>query len=524
LFLLIYYIIIAVKSSGGIVMKLNIYAFFAIFLFLTGPLVFAKDYNTDIVIVGGGISGMTAALSALESGYSVLVLEKTPFIGGAGNYAEGYFGVETAFQKEQGIKFTSEEAFNNIMNFHHWYVNPEIIKAWVYKTSETYDWLTAHGLKFERIFSLFGIPAFHVYQDGHASSYVKILNDSVARLGGIVLTETPGEKLLFNSGKVTGVQGRISDTDEIINAYGQAIILATGGFAANKEMVSKYAYYKDEGYVGTPGRTGDGIMMAESAGAKLINMSTFNQGGLWLPLSTDEMFSKTAPFLKLLTMHYQQILWVNLKGKRVIPEHIPLDMLSNAAERAGGQFWSIFDDNARKEVVEKGFWRGYSVMLEPGVKFTEFDSQFNEAVRRGFAFKADSLDELARLTKMDAVTLKATVAANNKFFEQGYDEQFFKTKALLRPVSKPPFYAMKTELRMFATLGGPEVDVHMNVLDKGGEPIPGLYATGHDASGAIYGDSYDMRVAPGSTSSFAINSGRMAVDHIKTWLKPARKR
>ncbi len=335
-----------------------------------------------------------------------------------------------------------------------------------------------------------------------------------------MLTSTPAQKLIMNDkGDVVGVVAKNSKGDTLtINS--KNVIVATGGFSGNKEMIKKYLPY--DGYVGagSPGRTGDGVLMLQSAGADLVNMNVVMQAGLWLKgVETELQFGKdgvtNAKYVRLLAALNQPYLKVSLRGDRVCDETLPLEYLSNAFEEVGGEGFAVFDESTRKEMQEQGLPRGYFGMVAVNTKFDNFDQLFEEGVKQGFAFKADTLDELARITGMDPERLKASADKMNRMTSEKADDQFYKDPQWLREVKTGPFYAIKGFLRMYATTGGSRVNEKFQSLKADGTPIKGLYAIGQDAGG-LYSDSYDMHIAEGTASSWAIGGGRLAVRHIVT--------
>lgn len=157
-------------------------------------------------------------------------------------------------------------------------------------------------------------------------------------------------------------------------------------------------------------------------------------------------------------------------------------------------------------------------MVAPGTKFNDFDKLFAEGVQKGFCYKASSLKELAKLTGMDYERLQKTVERMNKMAEAKKDDEYYKDAQWLRKVAKSPFYAIKGSLRTYATVGDASVNEYFQPLTTEGKVIKGVYAIGQDAGG-LYSDSYDMHIAEGTASSWAINGGRLAVEHMKTYPK-----
>jgi fumarate reductase flavoprotein subunit len=480
-----------------------------------------KTYNTDIAIVGGGAGGLTAGVAALDAGFKIVILEKMPTLGGSGNYMEGTFAVGSKLQKRDNVGINPERQFKKVMAFHHWRIDANDLNNWLKQSAGTIDWLMAHGVHFTEVRTAFidGTRTWHMFPGGHGSSMVKIFVKNIQDRGGTILTETPAKSLIMKNGRVVGVEAVNADGDKV-TVYAKDIIIATGGFSGNKEMIKKYLPYAGYQTAGSLGRTGDGIKMLQSAGAELRNMNVCMQAGLWLKgVSTNDQFGHDGKtkFVRMLAALFQPYLKVSPKGARVCDENLSLEFLSNAFEEVGGEGFAVFDENTKEEMEKVGLIRGYFGMVPVMTKFDNFDQEFNEGIKDGFAFKANTLAGLAKETGMDPKELEKSAADMNKFTEAKYDSQFYKDSQWLRSVKRPPFYAIKGSLRMYATTGGARVNTNFQAMTAEGKVIPGLYAIGQDAGG-MYGDSYDMHIAEGTASSWAINGGRLSVAHIAaTW-------
>ncbi|MDR2400827.1 MAG: FAD-dependent oxidoreductase [Deferribacteraceae bacterium] len=481
-----------------------------------------KTMNTDVVVVGAGAGGTSAAFAAVDAGLKVILLEKMPALGGSGNYMEGTFAVQSKPQIEDNIIITVEEQFKKTMEFHHWRINAKALNRWLKESSNTIDWIMANGVGITGVkkTSPTSPRGWHMFEGGHGSSLIKAFSERIRAKGGVILTETPAKELIFKNGRVTGVIAEDADGNKI-TVSAKAVIIATGGFPCNEEMIKKYlnAPYK---FAGAEGRMGDGIQMMEKIGVELQNMHVVMQAGLWLyDVPTDIQFGQDggkAKFVRLLGVLNHPYLLVSPRGERVVDETQPLEFISNAFENVGGQGFIVFDDDTRKEFVEVGLIRGYFGMVQRMTKFTDFDKVFAEGEKTGFAFKANSLNDLAKKTGMDAAVLNTTAATMNKLYEQRYDDQFYKDPTWLRPVKRSPFYALKGSLRMYSTTGGAKINEFFQPMTADDVVIQGLYAIGQDAGG-LYGDSYDMNIGPGTASSWAITGGRLAVEHIKSTIK-----
>ncbi len=492
---------------------------FSVFFIISVTSYAAQTIDTDVLIIGAGAGGSTAGVSALEQGLGAVIVEKMPAVGGSGNYMEGTFAVGSYMQLQDNIGVNAEKQFKTVMDFHHWRINADVLNEWLKRTASTIEWAEKHGVKFERVMTAFvdGNRTWHMFEGGHGSSLIKAFNKEFLDKGGKLYTETPAKKLIFKDGKVVGAIAENADGEEvIINA--KAVIVATGGFPCNKEMIAKYLPYAGYLYAGAAGRDGDGIRMMEAVGAKLVNMNVVMQAGLWLKdVDTNLQFGvdgrSSAKYVRLLAALNQPYLKVSPKGARVVDETQSLEYTSNAFEGVGGEGFAVFDENTKNEMINAGMKNGYFGMVERGQKFDNFDKLFAEGEKMGFCFKANTLDELAKKTGMDPKLLKISTDRMNAMYAAKYDDQFYKDPKWLRPIDKGPFYAIKGSLRMYSTTGGAAVNSNFQVTDTNGAVIPGLYAIGQDAGG-LYSDSYDMHIAEGTASSWAINGGRFAPMHI----------
>ena len=487
-------------------------AAFAVMTMAGGVLAAERTITTDVVVVGAGAGGLTAGVAATDAGLKTIVLEKNAVVGGGGNYMEGTFFVGSALQKADNIGVNPERQFKRVMDFHHWRINARALNSWLKQTAGVYDWLADHGVHYEAVKTAFidGNRTWHMYKGGHGTVRVQEFSTRIKAKGGEIMTSTPAQSLIIEDGVVKGVKAVAKNGDNLTIRAGNTII-ATGGFSGNKEMVKKYLPYAGYESAGSPGRTGDGVQMLESAGAKLVNMNVCMQAGLWLKgVPTDLQFGKDgvtkAEYVRLLAALFQPYLKTSLQGERVADETLPLEYISNAFEEVGGEGFAVFDDKTREEMIKEGLPRGYFGMVTPGTKFTNFDALFERGVKDGFCYKADTLEDLAKMTGMDPARLAATANRMNKLVKIGKDEDFYKDSEWLREVKTGPFYAIKGSLRTYATTGGASVNEYFQPLDEKGNVIKGIYS--------IYSDSYDMHIAEGTASSWAICGGKLAVDHI----------
>jgi fumarate reductase flavoprotein subunit len=482
----------------------------------------APELAADIVVIGAGSAGLSAALTAAQGGASVILLEKADKVGGAGNYAEGVFGVETEMQRARWMNVTREKVFLDEMNDTRWESNVALVRRFQGQSAATIDWLIAQGVAFDGPTKndWTNTPTWHVIT-GHGKAMVKILHAHLETFNTVkLLLNTSATALITKKGRVAGVQAQTADGKSFDVMAAGGVIVATGGFANSPEMLEKYADLTDVVQLADIGRTGDGINMSHAAGAQLDTMSPI----MMQPMLDmhDHHFSMDEMLLSMVGLEPRNI-WVDKFGKRFANEVVAFDFpfAANALRRVKFA-WSIFDDALKQRYMTKGIDVGLGVIIPPLTVVTKFDSLWQDAIAAGntAVVKADTLAELANATSLPLPALQATLAQYNAGAAVNVDEAFGKDRRYLQPISVDgPFYALRITYAIVTTLGGIKVDDHLHALDANDLPIPGLYLTGNDAGGLVAADSYTVTAAPGTSFGFAVGSGRMAAEDILQQLK-----
>ncbi|MCI6529912.1 MAG: FAD-dependent oxidoreductase [Mesosutterella sp.] len=479
------------------------------------PAVADRVLNADVVVVGAGASGTVAAASAQEAGLKTVLLEKNAFAGGAGNFMEGSFAVESFMQKKAGVKLTKLEEFNRMGEYHHWRINAPLVKRFIDESPETIQWVWDHGVHWKEVKSVWAGNknlTWHIYPK--AGSLPAAMVQTFEKHGGRLLLQTPGKKLLMKDGRAVGVEAEDLKTHEKVTVNAKYVLLATGGYNFNPKLVKEFTG-QDLVPSGAPGRTGDGIEMAFSAGAVGDNMGPMMINGAFNPLPGEAICN--GPNKELRAIFRQSQLYLDGAGNRFFNEQLTLDwpVASNAILRAGEWTYILFDNAFVKELGTKG--KGY---LNPCGNFIqrhqvakELPQMIQNGVKRGDVFEGATLEEVAKKAGLNPSNVKRAAADMTKFAKSGKDTQFGKDRYYIRAVSQGPYYILKGKLHTLTSLNGVKVTENLQVVDKNEKVIPGLYALGHDAGG-VYGDSYDLRVGEGTASSFAINSARIAVKNI----------
>ena len=470
-----------------------------------------SELVSDVIVVAAGPAGLSAALTAAQGGAKVIIFEKAATTGGAGNMAAGVFAVESRMQRIRNAGPTKEEAFRIFMDHTHWHVDARLVKTYIDKSPETIDWLEQQGVEFSEPAKMFSgsHPTWHLIKAGPdsytpqaAAKMVKILTDRLKEAGGQIFLRTPVQKILKHGQEIEGVVAE-NESGKQITAKAKAVIIATGGFGDNTEMIKKYAGFehgKDLFSFRIPGVTGDGIQMAWEVGAARTDMSMELVYGM-----SGELEPQTASVFR------QPHLLVNMLGERFMNEEVmknPAYTGNAIAKQKDRCVFLIFDENTKREIEEKGL--DFLNQVLPFTKIDDIDAQIDVAFSQGCTdiFVADSLSELAQKTGIDLEGLQRTVDEYNRFCEKRHDDLFNKNDRYLRPVIGPKLYAGRHFPAGYGTLGGIKINYKTEVLAKDWKIIPGLYAAGTDAC-SIFGDSY-VFILPGNSLGFAVNSGRMA--------------
>ena len=481
-----------------------------------------KKLETDIIVIAAGLSGLAASIAAAENGADVIVFEKSNTTGGAANMGMGPLGVGSSVQKQQMISLSAGEAFRKHMHFTHYSVNARLVRDYYFKSGDTIDWLIDMGVEFLGVQRAFSAPeATRPYSDGEftwhvvkpegggapgprcASTMTKKMTERATELGVEILLETPVSKLIMEDGKVVGVIARNKEGQEI-EARGKSIILATGGFGDNPEMISEetgYEFGKTIFNFAIPGMKGDGIKMAWEAGAgkTKCTMELMYQ----LPDNMDHFILDGA--------FRQPCLWVNRNGERFMPE----DQIANTtftgnaiSAQPGHVAYSIFDSRMLKKYKRNG--ADIVSHVHPNDLFDHFDEQWERDLAEGYEpiTQADTIEELAEKAGIDVQGLLEQVEEYNTMCGDGFDELFEKDRTYMQPINKGPFYCCRQNIGAYGSLGGILINHKTEVMDQDSEVIQGLYAVGTDACN-IYGESYPFILA-GNTMGFCLNSGRIA--------------
>ena len=478
--------------------------------------------KTDLAVVAAGPAGLAAAIAAAEQGVKVCVFEKANNVGGAANMGMGPFGVESDLQKRTFGSLTKEDAFRRFMDYEHWTVDGNLVHNYIWRSGDTINWLEEMGVKFAAAAKYFpdSEATWHLVQPENgppgpraAGTMTRIMANHAKELGAEIYLQTPVTRLLKNDDRITGLVAIDSEGNEI-EVCAKAVVVATGGFGDNEEMIKEYCGYtfgKDMFNNRIPGLKGDGMKMAWAVGAKKSKTEMELMLDSGMPIMTH-----MGAFL----FRQPSILVVNKQGERIMNEDLfqNSSVSANIVERQKDKTaYAIVSDKIVKYYSRYGL--DYPTMVAFGDPTENFDSELERAREQypDCAFRADSLEELAQQIGIEPEVLLETVERYNEQCDQNYDDDMCKSRRYLRPIAGKKFYAERVALGAYGSLGGIAVNAKLEVVDNNERPIPGLYGAGSDVCN-IYNGTY-MFYFPGSTMGFALNSGRMAGENAAEYIQ-----
>ena len=415
--------------------------------------------DVDVVIVGAGGAGMSAAITAKQQGKTVLLLEKMPYVGGNTTKATGGMNAaETHYQAEQGITDSVEQFVEDTMKGGHNINNPDLVRTLAEKSADAINWLDEIGAPLPKVSFSGGATNARIHAPADGSGVggylVNCFSETMEKLGIEVLLETKANEIIMVDGAAAGVKAESPDKELTINA--KAVILTTGGFGANEEM---YCTYRPDlrGTVTTnaPGATGDGIVMAQAVGADLVDIDQ---------IQLHPTVEQATSMLITEGVRGDGAILVNQSGVRFVNELQTRDVVSAAELEQEGQYaYVIFDQN-----------------LRGGLKATE------KYIKNGIVTEGETIEALAEKLGIDPAVLAKTLADWNDAVAAGEDKEFGRTTGMEHDLSKAPYYAIKVAPGIHHTMGGVKINTNTQVIDTNGNVIPGLFAAG-EVTGGVHG-------------------------------------
>ena len=483
--------------------------------------------DADVVVVGAGGAGMTAAITAAAEGKSVVVLESQSMVGGNSvratggmNAAKTVYQDENEFGESAGVEKTLKTAAEKYADnetitalaktvSEQWAAyqanptgyfdsvelmeldtmiggkginDPELVETLCANSADAIDWLDEHGITLHNVSSFGGASVKRIHRPVNAegktvsvgSYMIPLLQENCEKAGVKMMLDTTATEILTDAnGAAVGVKAT-GASGETVTVNAKAVVLATGGFGANLDMVVKY---KPElkGFMTTnaPGIQGQGIEMAQAIGAATVDMDQI-QIHPTVEANTAALITEG--------LRGDGAILINEEGKRFIDEVGTRDVVS-AAEIAqtGSYSWLVVD---QAMVDASSVIQGY--------------------IKKGYTVTGATYEELGKAMGVDAAAFAETMEKWNGYVEAKNDPDFGRT-SFANPLNTAPYYAVKVTAGVHHTMGGLKINTNTEVLNEKGEVIPGLFAAG-EVTGGVHGAN---RLGGNAVADFTV-FGRIA--------------
>ena len=451
--------------------------------------------DADVVVVGAGAAGLSAALKTAQNGHSVILLEKMGVIGGASAMAgSGTMATGSKWQKEDGYEDSAEKLVEDMMANGHQKNDRATVELFANTIGEAFDWLVGEdgaAVPYQRS----GKPSRSYSGEGRGAGVCKNLAERLEAVGGTLLTNTPATELVVENGTVVGVKAEGEGKAYTIRA--KAVVLASGGYGANDALVPDE--YKKFVYAGHAGATGDAIKMVEGLDADLINMDLVNTqpNSMILPSGLGQYCNPGVA-----GAYKAGAYMVNQNGERFFNESANAWDLMQAMKQNEAQY--LIMDQTAFDNFNAGMTNSKIYTMEDVEKWLSDDYDGQPVMKQGA-----TLAELCEKLNLPADAVEDSAKAFNDCAAAQTADVFGRTPAAAQS-EEGPFYALQMHIRYYASLGGLHINDSMQVLNTKQEAIPGLYAAG-EVVGGLEGDVYmgatlfGWAIASGYDAANAVN-------------------
>ncbi len=443
-----------------------------------------ESVEVDVLVIGGGLSGMSAAYETAKAGLETLVIEKLESWGGSSALSGGAVCYATNEDDPTGY-FSAEDFYQWFQHMGHGQINDELVKKIAYRSNDTVQWMRnemGYNPPYEMVETFADGTVARLTNPGSPTEYVtgcgsqmmKIFYDDLQKLEHLTMrNNTKATELLTDeNGAVVGAVAEKKDGGKL-TVHAKAVVLATGGWTRSEKYMDEWAPgMKKAVLICGMGCDGDGIGLSEAVGAKITSQTSAFAGGVTAALAA-------APSNYLL---------VNGNGERFVAEDTPACYLLAAMMRdSTGVFYELFD-----EAQSEGMLENASAVV-----------------------KADTLEELAEKIGADPAVLTATAARYNEL-KGKEDVDFGKATELMTGIGEGPYYAVPVMNYVLTAYAGPVITDNCEVVSTEGTVIPGLYGVGELIATNIYG--YDDG-GHGATLQYCMSTGIIAAETIEAAMR-----
>ncbi len=440
----------------------------------------------DLIVIGGGVAGLSALVLALERGLSrVLLLESEPMVGGTSIISGGLWAVSgTQLQAQNHIVDTDEAFTQDIFAVGQHKNRPDVVAAFIQHNRPQYEWVINNlGVRPYAITKGAGLPRAHAFR---MHELIGALLQKAQKLGGEIRVATKAERLLFDQkqNRVIGcLASRAGGAVEFRSRLG--VILATGGFGRNPELLSKFApRMKYVTSIAAQGARGDGLLMALELGAGLRDMAYLEGSYAFIkePSTIEDMS----------LLPYYGAVVVNQQAKRFVDESLPYKQVARVVlEQPGGKSYVVFDERIRRLALEQTLDHHLWASIDHGIV-------------PDYVFAGNSLAQAAQAAGLDPVELQRTIRAYNASLTGEHLPRgpLSVNNGALLAISEAPFYVMPASVCMLGTYCGLSVDAHTRVQRTDDTAINGLFAIG-EVIGGFHGASFIMGTALAKAQALA---------------------
>lgn len=465
-----------------------------------------EELSSNVIVVGGGASGMAATIRLEEAGKSVILVEKTSSLGGTIRVSGGNQVVQgSKVQKEAGVTNDSVKSMEEDFLKNGDQLNgTELLGIYAKNVGIATDWLRDDvGVRYNMEGGLHQLAEYtmdrELAYDGGGAGAAKTLSDKVNATDANVLLNTTAKHLIVKNGKVTGVEAE-SEKGKKYTLKADAVILATGGYGNNNDLLPASA--RNGLFYGLDSSNGEGLVMAvEDANAGTTHMEYIKEYPNGVETSKKHAKSTIAGNI---TAFSKAAILVNQKGERIVNEKASNHDILNALKKQSGEtLYLVMDEATFNEWKTKLTAAGLS---EDMIDAYVANNGKSEPV---FTMGANA-KQAAEAAGIDGNALTKTIEKFNTYVEDGEDKDFHRAKEYLTSTfAEGNIYIVEQKARYATTMGGLDVDGNLQVVDTNGKVIDGLYAAGEVIGGVMGDDS-----PSGANNGWALTSGKYVADYL----------